>query len=243
MASSHDTKGSGSLLHVFADCDEGLDPACTLVLLDGRDFDARTPAVYSSMLPRPFSVCEFAAAARDVWPDVPAAAGFVLNGAAVSSTDDCQHTFPLAQLVPRVPLPVGTRPPPLRPVPTAEILSRLPGFSASEVAEVASLTSTTTSSTAAAVGVQRDIVYITFAVPGQCPHSVALQEGFHVADALWQLLSDPACEYDVAMHWTVAACPRVFPVSGGSDLFLLTLSALDPDSLHVWIDIRTDSPV
>ena len=84
---------------------------------------------------------------------------------------------------------------------------------------------------------------IVFGVSGQYPHSVVLEEGFHIVDALWRLFSDPACAYDPALHWTVAACPRVFPDRAGRALVLLTLSALDPASFHVWIDIRTDSPL
>ena len=188
--------GSGSLLHVLAECNASLDAGHTMALFDGRELDSRTPAVYSALLPCPFSLCEVAAASRDLWPDRPAAASFLVNGQPVDSLKDFTTSCPLVQPMPRVPLPPDIRPPPFRPVPTHAVLSRLPGFTEADIGSVSAFTPTTTSSTTTGPCALPVSVRIAFALPGQRAKSVPLLAGGHLADSLWDLLSAPACSYD-----------------------------------------------
>ena len=235
--------GSGSLLHVLAECNASLDAGHTMALFDGRELDSRTPAVYSALLPCPFSLCEVAAAPRDLWPDRPAAASFLVNGQPVDSLEDFTTSCPLVQPMPRVPLPPDIRPPPFRPVPTHAVLSRLPGFTEADIGSVSAFTPTTTSSTTTGPCALPVSVRIAFALPGQRPKSVPLLAGGHLADSLWDLLSAPACSYDSLLHWRVAACPRFFPEVSANRLVLFTLATPDPLVHHVWVDIRTDRPI
>ena len=234
--------GSGSLLHLIALCDDADHGDSTVALFDGRELDARIPAVYSAFIPRPSTVCELAAAARVLWPDRPAAASFLVNGGNFVSLEDVDRVFPLVQPVPRVPLPVGTRPPPFRPVPTGDILDRLPGLSPAVLQHP---TSTSTTTVPAALPASTDRVWIAFAFPGARPRAVQLQPGFHFADALWDLVSDPNPAVSLAdvHYWEVVASPRLFPERSGGHLVLLTISTLDPFSEYVWIDLRLDQPV
>ena len=234
--------GSGSLLHVIALCDDVDQADSTVALFDGRELDARIPAVYSAFIPKPSTVCELAAAARVLWPDRPAAASFLVNGDNVVSLEDVDRAFPLVQPIPRVALPVGTRPPPFRPVPTEEILDRLPGLSPAVLQHP---TSTSTTTLPAGLPGLTGRVWIAFAFPGARPRAVQLQHGFHFADALWDLVSDPNPAVSLAdvHYWEVVASPRLFPERSGGHLVLLTISTLDPFSEYVWIDLRLDQPV
>ena len=234
--------GSGSLLHVLAFCDVLPDVGSTVALFDGREFDARRPAVYAAYIPRPSTICELAAVAHTLWPDRHAAASVLVNGAPVTSVGDLDWSFPLVQPVPRSVLPVGMRAPPFSPIPTEAILERLPGF-AMETAGASTSTSTTTTVTQGEPS--RQAVWIAFAFPGSRPKALRLKPGFHFADVLWELMSDPAPDFPFAdtNFWEIVASPRLFPERSGGNLALVTVSTLDPFAELVWIDIRTDVPI
>ena len=232
--------GSGSLLHVFAFCDSEGDSASTMALFDGRELDERTPAVFAASIPRPSSVCELAAVAHTIWPDIPAPAALRVNGEAVSSVEDTDRVLPLVQPLPRNVLPVGIRPSPFRPVPTTDILERLPGLGM-----LTPPVPTSTSTTTGAVASLSDRVVVAFAFPGVRPRAISLHAGFHFADVLWDIVSDPNPTFSMvdAYYWQVVACPRLFPERSGGSLVLVTVATLDPFVDNVWVDIRTDEPV
>ena len=182
--------GSGSLLHIFVSCDGESLSDHTLALFDGRAIAAHPPCVYSARIPLPFCVAELVSICRDLWPSASPVTAVRVNNEEVTHNHDLALRFPLVQPLPRHARPRGRDAlPPFTPLRTHEILARLPGV---QVPDGSALTSTSTTTSLAGAVAERSSVSIVFGVPGQDPHSVVLEEGFHIVDALWRLFSDPA---------------------------------------------------
>ena len=99
--------------------------------------------------------------------------------------------------------------------------------------------STTTTTTA---GPSATPVTLACAIHGDRPRCVRLHPQDHIAQALWQILSEPGRTLPEASRWTLAACPRSYTDVRVGRLVLTTIATLDPFTCHAWLDIRSPTP-